>query len=344
MIIICLVDNENGSDCRDDREDADEFPERGLVPGLPVTRRGPKFKVRKVPRSCARISPSSSSQQKNIFVYISFFSLNLLNVCCSSACSHPCPCGPLYKMHGNSSRAPRSSRFFLISSHPIVECWSSVGETLPRGTTFCSSTAWTDPEKRLENPLHWWEESWWVISSAYPSLFFLWRVRLWCCVINALLSFLVAYYVAFGPHGPRTPSTPAGETTRLVVGIVSSILIATGMYYAVRASGALFVGINVSYISLMIQSSPSPFLPFCITTLSFNSPPSTKDHVKGVARGHERKGKGTEDEPHPRYVYYEISKSISFIETNHQTLHFSPVSSFFTGITSESYSGKGFVQ
>ncbi|PAV23578.1 cytochrome c oxidase subunit IV [Pyrrhoderma noxium] len=45
-----------------------------------------------------------------------------------------------------------------------------------------------------------------------------------------------AYYVAFGPHGPRTPSTPAGETTRLVVGIVSSILIATGMYYAVRAS------------------------------------------------------------------------------------------------------------
>ena len=125
------------------------------------------------------------------------------------------------------------------------------------------------------------------------------------------MSFLVAYYVAFGPHGPRTPSTPAGETTRLVVGIVSSILIATGMYYAVRASGALFVGINVSHISLMIQSSPSPFLPFCITTLSFNSSPSTKDHVKGVARGHERKGKGTEDEPHPRCVYYEISKSIS---------------------------------
>ena len=78
MIIICLVDNENGSDCRDDREDADEFPERGLVPGLPVTRRGPKFKVRKVPRSCARISPSSSSQQKKyIRLYFLFLSQSL---------------------------------------------------------------------------------------------------------------------------------------------------------------------------------------------------------------------------------------------------------------------------
>ena len=71
---------------------------------------------------------------------------------------------------------------------------------------------------------------------------------------------------------------------------------------------------------------------------------AAKDDDKGVAGGFERAGDRAEDEPHPRYVYYEISKSISFIETNHQILHFSPVSPFFTGITSESYSGKGFVQ
>ena len=46
-----------------------------------------------------------------------------------------------------------------------------------------------------------------------------------------------AYYVSFGPHGARIPVTPAGETNKVVLGLVG-LLAATGVVWAIaRANG-----------------------------------------------------------------------------------------------------------
>jgi len=44
-----------------------------------------------------------------------------------------------------------------------------------------------------------------------------------------------AYYVAFGPHGPRTPVSPPGQAFKVITGISVMIGVATLMYFGVRA-------------------------------------------------------------------------------------------------------------
>ncbi|KAI5124368.1 hypothetical protein M0805_008972 [Coniferiporia weirii] len=44
-----------------------------------------------------------------------------------------------------------------------------------------------------------------------------------------------AYYVAFGPHGPRTPSSPAGQPLKVFLGTMAAITAALGMFYGIRA-------------------------------------------------------------------------------------------------------------
>jgi hypothetical protein len=48
----------------------------------------------------------------------------------------------------------------------------------------------------------------------------------------------VAYYVAFGPHGPRAPVNPQGTTVKVVAGVAVLIATAGLIYGGVRAVGA----------------------------------------------------------------------------------------------------------
>jgi len=44
-----------------------------------------------------------------------------------------------------------------------------------------------------------------------------------------------AYYIAFGPHGPRTPIKPAGANVKIMLGIVGSIGLAGVIYGLIRS-------------------------------------------------------------------------------------------------------------
>jgi len=44
-----------------------------------------------------------------------------------------------------------------------------------------------------------------------------------------------AYYVAFGPHGPRTPVSPPGQAFKVTIGLSLMIGVAGLMYFGVRA-------------------------------------------------------------------------------------------------------------
>ncbi|KAL5533193.1 hypothetical protein ACEPAF_4969 [Sanghuangporus sanghuang] len=45
-----------------------------------------------------------------------------------------------------------------------------------------------------------------------------------------------AYYVAFGPHGPRTPVTPAGQPLKIFLAVVFGVSVAGTLSYAIRAT------------------------------------------------------------------------------------------------------------
>ena len=49
---------------------------------------------------------------------------------------------------------------------------------------------------------------------------------------------LAAYYVAFGPHGPRAPVNPPGTVPKVAIGVAALVAAAGVIFYAVRASGA----------------------------------------------------------------------------------------------------------
>jgi len=44
-----------------------------------------------------------------------------------------------------------------------------------------------------------------------------------------------AYYIAFGPHGPRAPIKPPGSNVKIMIGIVGGIGLAGVIYGAIRA-------------------------------------------------------------------------------------------------------------
>lgn len=45
---------------------------------------------------------------------------------------------------------------------------------------------------------------------------------------------IAAYWIAFGPHGPRA-ETPKGEGTRVTIQVIKYLLISTAVFYACRA-------------------------------------------------------------------------------------------------------------
>ncbi|CAE6461110.1 unnamed protein product [Rhizoctonia solani] len=44
-----------------------------------------------------------------------------------------------------------------------------------------------------------------------------------------------AYFVAFGPHGPRTPVTPPGQTMKVITGTLAVFALAGGAFGLIRA-------------------------------------------------------------------------------------------------------------
>ena len=50
-----------------------------------------------------------------------------------------------------------------------------------------------------------------------------------------------AYYVSFGPHGPREPILPEGAGMRIVGGIVAAIGVAVAIFAGVRSMGQYFI-------------------------------------------------------------------------------------------------------
>ncbi|KAI9065486.1 cytochrome c oxidase subunit IV [Trametes sanguinea] len=45
-----------------------------------------------------------------------------------------------------------------------------------------------------------------------------------------------AYYVAFGPHGPRAPIDPPGATPKIILGVAGLIVAAGALFYSIRAA------------------------------------------------------------------------------------------------------------
>ncbi|PIL24385.1 transporter [Ganoderma sinense ZZ0214-1] len=46
-----------------------------------------------------------------------------------------------------------------------------------------------------------------------------------------------AYYVAFGPHGPRAPANPPGTVPKIIGGVAAALAAATALYVVIRANG-----------------------------------------------------------------------------------------------------------
>ncbi|CAE6418084.1 unnamed protein product, partial [Rhizoctonia solani] len=50
-------------------------------------------------------------------------------------------------------------------------------------------------------------------------------------------SLFIAYFVAFGPHGPRTPVTPEGQTMKVIGGTIFILALASGAFGIIRSYG-----------------------------------------------------------------------------------------------------------
>lgn len=73
---------------------------------------------------------------------------------------------------------------------------------------------------------------------------------------------VLAYYVAFGPHGPRAPVNPQGTAVKVVAGVAVLIASAGLIYSGVRAVGAFplfaFALWASQVIHLVLVAPPPP--------------------------------------------------------------------------------------
>ncbi|KAI7851831.1 cytochrome c oxidase subunit IV [Circinella umbellata] len=46
-----------------------------------------------------------------------------------------------------------------------------------------------------------------------------------------------AYYIAFGPHGPRQPILQPGDNTKVFGGVVAVVTISSALFYVIRQNG-----------------------------------------------------------------------------------------------------------
>lgn len=104
---------------------------------------------------------------------------------------------------------------------------------------------------------------------------------------------IAAYFVSFGPHGPRAPILPPGGHMKVFAGTVAVVGTALTLFAVIRSKGELNV-VNVG--SPADMSSPShisvhvfPFHP---------SPTSPQDLEQGVPGGDDRVHEGAERQPY----------------------------------------------
>jgi hypothetical protein len=89
-------------------------------------------------------------------------------------------------------------------------------------------------------------------------------------------SIRAAYYVAFGPHGPRAPVHKPGDTFKIIMGTAAVVAVAGVLTLAARSFGTSFV------LSRSIRCSHQD-----ISLLKYSCT-SFQDYDQGVARGFER--------------------------------------------------------
>jgi len=98
-------------------------------------------------------------------------------------------------------------------------------------------------------------------------------------VVDGLtMCFVLAYYVAFGPHGPRAPVNPPGTTVKIITGVTALIGAAGLLYVGFRAIGTLSffpVYNNVKFFLSLKKNNR-------------HSPTATQDDHQGVGRGQQR--------------------------------------------------------
>jgi hypothetical protein len=105
-----------------------------------------------------------------------------------------------------------------------------------------------------------------------------------------------AYYVAFGPHGPRAPVNPPGTVVKILTGI--SVLVGTAslIYAGIRS-----IGVLARSIFHHIVLTSTVFL-FFLKIQKTHSSTATQVDQQGVGRGYQRARKGTQNQPHHRSV------------------------------------------
>ena len=59
--------------------------------------------------------------------------------------------------------------------------------------------------------------------------------------IGADLLFSTAYYVAFGPHGPRAPTSQPGDNLKIFLSTVALIAIGGAVFFAITAKSTWFL-------------------------------------------------------------------------------------------------------
>ena len=77
-----------------------------------------------------------------------------------------------------------------------------------------------------------------------------------CAPEPFLLTLATAYYVAFGPHGPRAPIDPPGAGPKIFLGVTGLIVAAGALFYAIRASGVYLCTAYVMSRVFNVTSQP----------------------------------------------------------------------------------------
>ena len=136
-----------------------------------------------------------------------------------------------------------------------------------------------------------------LFGSALPcsALVLPWRL----CTLADLVSSLLpsaAYYVAFGPHGPRTPVNPPGTSAKVTAGVFGLIAAAAAVFATVRALGKPRHCVSVFRVYAALTCA----CPASASYLPRSAAPAEDDH-EGVGRC--RAGARARDEHQP-YLWY----------------------------------------
>lgn len=128
------------------------------------------------------------------------------------------------------------------------------------------------------------------------------------CFIARLSHNLPAYYVAFGPHGPRKPTSNPGDGLK-IVGSVGLAVVAAGLvFFGIRSQGEQTTVSEESTVFSLVGFLPVPAFvnsaPFRVSFfLRLSSTSTAQDYQQGVGGGHEPTCPRAEDGSHHRSVF-----------------------------------------